>query len=746
MRISPLSPVAILLLAALNYAQGTVPATQPFQGRLTLQAGGNANGVFAMTFRIYDQPAGGTLLWSESQAAVSVNQGVFKTELGSVTGFPPALFDGRTLHLGIQVSSDAEMVPHLPITTQAYAQRAAEAGDVTGRDVHPRTVTIGTRQVIDSTGKWVGDPTGLIGPPGPAGPQGPTGPIGPQGLQGPMGATGPTGPQGPAGPIGPQGPQGNTGPQGPLGPTGPVGPTGPIGPAGASPFTLNGQNAVYTQGNVGVGTITPTAKLEVESLAAFTSVGILGRTAADAGVGVSGLYTAGTNGAAIQAEASATTGIATGVKVFHRSNAGAGILVQTTGQAGTTRAIDVLNNSTTGTGIRVVSNPTSGSTVGISAINNSPDGIAIHGSGLAAANGSFAVGVKGETGSPGGYGVWAVNNTTTGQGSARAIYATTSGGTGTAIEARATGVNGTGLLGVSTTTNGAGLGVYGHSSSSIGSGVRGISASTNGGMGVSGSADDTTGIGVAGDGSVGSQGTSVASFGAGALGLHSHPTYAGYGVRGYSGSANLLAFAVYASGRFGASGTKAFLNPHPEDPARVVQFVCLEGNESGTYFRGTGRLVNGAAEIPIPEEWRHVSEAEGITVQVTPRAMAVLCVPIATRERIVVKGQPDCEFHYLVNGVRRGFAKYEPYLENHAFRPEVRGVPFGTQYPKELRDVLVANGILNADYTPNESTAARLGWKLKDPEAVPVRERWWLTSEERDRLEPRPPAPIAPER
>lgn len=71
---------------------------------------------------------------------------------------------------------------------------------------------------------------------------------------------GAVGPQGAAGPPGPTGLQGPTGPQGPTGATGPQ---GPAGPAGASPFSLNGTNAVYTQGNVGIGTATPAAGLHI---------------------------------------------------------------------------------------------------------------------------------------------------------------------------------------------------------------------------------------------------------------------------------------------------------------------------------------------------------------------------------------------------------------------------------------------------------------------------------------------------
>jgi hypothetical protein len=79
------------------------------------------------------------------------------------------------------------------------------------------SIGVQAHAVIDSAGRWVGDPTGLRGPPGPAG------------IAGPPGATGPRGSTGPQGPPGFQGPPG---------PTGPRGPTGPQGPIGISPNTV----------------------------------------------------------------------------------------------------------------------------------------------------------------------------------------------------------------------------------------------------------------------------------------------------------------------------------------------------------------------------------------------------------------------------------------------------------------------------------------------------------------------------
>lgn len=256
---------------------------------------------------------------------------------------------------------------------------------------------------------------------------------------------------------------------------------------------------------------------------------------------------------------------------------------------------------------------------------------------------------------------------TTGQ-QARSIAASARGAEATAIEGK--------------TESGAGTAIYG------------LANTGAAGHGVHGKASDATGHGVYGE----SQGATTS-----------------HGVVGRTRSDSN--YGVLSLGRLGTPGQKNFLQPHPADPSKVIRFVCLEGNESGTYFRGKASLIGGVVELPIPEEWRLVTESEGITVQLTSiQSFSRLAAWEVSRERIVVRGTEDCEFAYQVNGVRRGFAKYEPYASsNGIFQPEVLGLPFGTQYPEQLRHILVQNGTLQGDFTPNPQTAARLGWKLRVP-------------------------------
>ena len=213
-----------LAIAAVPAAadQGDVPALLTQTGRLFDAMDRPVDGDLTMAFVLYDVPEGGSALWTETHT-VAFDDGYFVVALGRTTALPP--FDGTPRYLGIRVADDAEMTPREELVSVPYA---LVAGDVIG-DIHPASISIGGATVIDQDGRWVGDPTGLIGPMGPQGPQGDVGPAGPQG---PQGDVGPTGSQGDVGPAGPQGLQGDIGPAGPQGAQGDVGPMGPMGPQG----------------------------------------------------------------------------------------------------------------------------------------------------------------------------------------------------------------------------------------------------------------------------------------------------------------------------------------------------------------------------------------------------------------------------------------------------------------------------------------------------------------------------------
>ena len=266
MRTSTIKRLLSTLLAAsaLTFgaaASAAVPTTITHQGRLYDQNSAPINATIDVVFAVYDTPTATTPIWSEVHQ-VTFDEGYYSVALGSIVPFGPTVFDGSTRYFGMTVGTDPEMTPRSAIGSVPYA---LVAGDVNG-DIHPTSVTIpGFGTVIDSSGNWVGSPTGLQGPTGPAGLAGAQGPAGPAGAQGPAGPQGATGAQGPAGPqgatgaqgaqgpVGPTGAQGAQGSQGVAGPAGAQGPMGPIGPAGAQgpQGTQGPQGATGAQGAQG---------------------------------------------------------------------------------------------------------------------------------------------------------------------------------------------------------------------------------------------------------------------------------------------------------------------------------------------------------------------------------------------------------------------------------------------------------------------------------------------------------------
>ena len=227
---------AVALVA--STAAAAVPGVITHQGRLYATDGTPVKETMDVEFSIYDTPDAVVPIWTETHT-ITFDEGYFSVGLGEIAPFDEVVFDGSARYLGIKVGSDAEMTPRARVASVPYALLA---NDVNG-DINPSSVNIqGFGTVIDENGKWVGDPTDLIGPPGmpgaagatgPQGPAGTNGATGPQGPVGANGAIGPVGPQGPVGALGPVGPQGPVGALGPVGPQGPAGALGPVGPAGA---------------------------------------------------------------------------------------------------------------------------------------------------------------------------------------------------------------------------------------------------------------------------------------------------------------------------------------------------------------------------------------------------------------------------------------------------------------------------------------------------------------------------------
>ena len=275
----------------------------------------------------------------------------------------------------------------------------------------------------------------------------------------------------------------------------------------------------------------------------------------------------------------------------------------------------------------------------------------------------------------------------------------------------ATGVGSAGSAGVRGVASGSGAALYGvlgqtSSSTADSAGSRGIDAT-----GAPPGAVSYSPSGVRGE-SVGNYGILGISQFVGVRGdvVNTAGSTLAEGRLGFStGGSN---FGVYANtGDIGATGTKQFVVPHPTDPGTVIRYISLEGPEAGTYFRGRGRLEGRVAVIDVPESFRLVTEAESLSIQVTPiGGQASLWIQEVGLDRIVVRGPKDLEFFYTVNGVRKGYGAFEPMSQGSEFVPAspVSRLPEGLN--PETKRRLIANGTYNPDGTVNMDTADRMGW------------------------------------
>ena len=114
----------LVFILAIQCSWAQTPQTISYQGILTDDSSVVVpDGAYSLTFSFYDIDTGGTALWSETHASVTVVNGLFNVILGSVdsVGNPLDLPFDQQYWLGVQVDGGAELTPRVQLTSSPYS-------------------------------------------------------------------------------------------------------------------------------------------------------------------------------------------------------------------------------------------------------------------------------------------------------------------------------------------------------------------------------------------------------------------------------------------------------------------------------------------------------------------------------------------------------------------------------------------------------------------------------------------------
>ena len=111
---------------------------------------------------------------------------------------------------------------------------------------------------------------------------------------------------------------------------------------------------------------------------------------------------------------------------------------------------------------------------------------------------------------------------------------------------------------------------------------------------------------------------------------------------------------IYNSTAPTSAQNKTFIIDHPKDADRYLVHACLEGPESGVYYRGKNEITNGVSvTVLLPDYVTNL--ASDFTVQITPIFKGKKMEPLYTSEvennSFTVYGE-NCKFFWLVQGKR----------------------------------------------------------------------------------------------
>ena len=103
----------------------------------------------------------------------------------------------------------------------------------------------------------------------------------------------------------------------------------------------------------------------------------------------------------------------------------------------------------------------------------------------------------------------------------------------------------------------------------------------------------------------------------------------------------------------GATTIKTFVIDHPSDSEKYLIHACLEGPESGVYYRGTGTIAARATTVVISLPAYVDTIATEFTVQLTPIGVAATLHTSAVEEgAFTVTSDTPCSFYWHVHGLR----------------------------------------------------------------------------------------------
>lgn len=124
--------LALLLLLPGGALRADVPQVMNYQGVLTNPQGEPYHGAVNVLFEIFNVQNGGSPLWAEDHPLLDVENGFFRTLLGTIEPLPDSIWESESLWLAITVGDADEMAPRMDIAAVPFSFRARIAEQVVG--------------------------------------------------------------------------------------------------------------------------------------------------------------------------------------------------------------------------------------------------------------------------------------------------------------------------------------------------------------------------------------------------------------------------------------------------------------------------------------------------------------------------------------------------------------------------------------------------------------------------------------